>query len=147
MYLVLSMIWVPVVVECNHNAGKRTPQLQKFITLSSSAFEMVKLNKVRLKRKSTITVWNLKREFHKWAFDVISGENPEENPTAGPMNNWSIFTQFATDVAVQLLEMNLCQENLVEEIPEVEFVDVNELQVNLCQFSLILSLQQFFIAS
>lgn len=129
LYLILSMIWVPVVVECNHNAGKRTPQLQKFNTLSQAAFEMVTLHNVRLKRNSTMKVWNLKREFHKWAFDVLSGKPFEDHPEVGPTNNWSIFSDFANDVAVQLLDRNLIQDQ--EPSPStIEFVNVDELEVN-----------------
>lgn len=84
MYLILSMIWVPVAVECNHNGGKRTPQLQKFSILSQGAFEMVKFRNVRLKRNSTMKVRSVKREFHKWAFDFLSGKQCEEHPEVGP---------------------------------------------------------------
>lgn len=136
MYLILSMIWVPVVVECNHNGGKRTPQLQKFSNLSKGAFEMVKLRKMLLKRNSTIKVWSLKREFHKWAFDVLSGKPFEEHPEAGPTNKWAIFTKFANEVAVELLEMNFFEDtsqkiemNLLEEASQkFEFVDVEAIE-------------------
>lgn len=86
LYLVLSMICIPVVVECNHNAGKRTPQLQKFATLSPKTFEMVKLHNDSLKRKSTMKVWNLKREFHKWAFDVKRKKKKNRRKS----NSWAI---------------------------------------------------------